>query len=220
MQQDSKYKPKPWVPIEPVFKPHLNDLQCKAIQNPDAGSMFHFSLQFVEILCIFTARQSWSHPLPTICGITKSRCAHLDKHTPHRGPKPQHEAWDTDSQSTKLECISGWHRVMSLSWLNGSSMLQGKSSDHSSSISTLSQTLPASLCYCCASTGSHPTELLQLTDLQLKENKHSKKAELNHLGVRPARTCTPSSERKEGAVGTESTVREVQDLSPFVTTRS
>lgn len=114
------------IPMESVFKPHLNGLQCKAIQNPDAGSMFHFSLQFVEILCIFTARQSWSHSLPTICGITKTRCAHLDKHTPHRGPKLQHEAWDTDSQSTKLQCISGWHRVMSLSWMNSSSMLQGK----------------------------------------------------------------------------------------------
>lgn len=44
------------IPMESVFKPHLNGLQCKAIQNPDTGAMFHFNLQFAEILCIFTAK--------------------------------------------------------------------------------------------------------------------------------------------------------------------
>lgn len=32
------------IPRDFVFKPSMNGLQCKSIQNPDTGSIFHFML--------------------------------------------------------------------------------------------------------------------------------------------------------------------------------
>lgn len=103
-----------------LFKPHLNSLLCKATQNPDTGSTFPFSLQSVETLCIFTARQTWSHPLGAVCENTKRRRVLLSKPgLSHRGPKPQHEAWDRQPKHSAAAYIglTSGHKPKLTEWL-------------------------------------------------------------------------------------------------------
>lgn len=161
---------------------------------------FHISLQ--TPVCRNTThfkaflQQSWYHPWSIICGITKARCVHLDKHAPsYRDTETQREAYDRQPK-IKAAALPGWHQVTSLSSVPDQ-CCKGKA------LLTSPPSLLSDICFLSPSAPLLPSLVLiwsskanQLTDLKLKECKPSKKAELNHFSVKLATGSLPLKRRE------------------------
>lgn len=144
------------IPRDFVFKPFLNGLQCKSIQNPDTGSIFHSRLLFVEILV--TSKHFYSkgkvgptHDLQFAASLKQDAfsCVIMLLLT-----RPKRTTWSTGDRQPKRRAavLSGRHQVISLSQLSAWATQQGKTPIHLSSISTPRQMLLMSLCSLSAST--------------------------------------------------------------------
>lgn len=166
------------IPRDFVFKPFLNGLQCKSIQNPDTGSIFHSMLLFVESLV--TSKHFYSkgkvgptHDLQLVASLKQDAfsCVIMLLLT-----RPKRTTWSTGDRQTKHRAavLSGQHQVTSLSQLSAWSTQQGKTI-HLSSTSTPRQMLLVSLCSLSASTPLDPLRQFSLLISNWKKTNPAKK---------------------------------------------